>query len=98
MHNQLNATQTRLSDEKNLRDSVQLLHEQRFQQYQSKIDDLEQDNSSLRHKVLLDKEMAESRITMMQSQLDHKDATIIELQVSCYAMMLLKLFFDWYIL
>jgi hypothetical protein len=78
----LRAAQTELAAEKLQLDSLQRLHKQESEQRQSKVDSLEQENSSLLKKLILEKESVELQTRKMQSQLDAKDSTIVELQVS----------------
>ncbi len=78
----MRAAQTELAAEKLQLDSLQRLHKQESEQRQSKVDSLEQENSSLLKKLILEKESVELQTRKMQSQLDAKDSTIVELQVS----------------
>ena len=71
-----------LSVEKSQHDSLKRLYEQQSKQQQDKIDHVQQENVWFRQKAQQDKEAIESQSQRIQSQLDGKDATILQLEVS----------------
>jgi hypothetical protein len=79
----LKTARAELASEKSQQVSLQRLHEQQSKQLQSKIDLLEQENGLLRQQALLDMERVQSQTRRFESQLEDKDATILQLEVSC---------------